>query len=62
MRQKKRRRDPSIVYDVTPLFTNVPADETIQLLADKNTTARAGARTLIGGGGGAYSYIRVMPD
>ena len=31
---KKRRRDPSIVYDVTPLFTNVPADETIQLLAD----------------------------
>ena len=26
------------------------------------TIFRAGARTLIGGGGGVYSYIRVMPD
>ena len=24
--------------------------------------ARAGARALIGGGGGVYSYIRVMPN
>ena len=25
-------------------------------------SARAIARTLIGGGGGVYSYIRVLPD
>ena len=38
MRQKNA--DEILVsYDVTPLFTDVPADETIQLLADKNTTA-----------------------
>ena len=30
--------------------------------ASKWLVVRAGARTLIGGGGGVYSYIQVLPD